>query len=307
MELNRLPVFEIVGDRSELNWSFLERLTADLIHLDLFCITVSAEDVRCPEDVWALARKYDVVFVKSESGLFFQKISLLPAAAEKMEDGLSCVDGDESSFISFLSVFLLRLQELSRRSPLRGCILIGGKSSRMGQPKHLIKNDRGKSWLCATVDILKPLVSEIVISGAGEVPDSLSDLVRLTDIPGVGGPMSGFLSASRRYPLTNWLLIACDMPNISGDAVEWLLSYRLPGRWGVVPRMVETGYLEPLFAWYDMRAGQIFESQLQAGVTRIGRGAEHQKIENPIIPLSLRGNWKNINTPEQLYRERHPE
>ncbi|MBW2659032.1 MAG: molybdenum cofactor guanylyltransferase [Deltaproteobacteria bacterium] len=306
MKLNRLPVFEIIGNRNELNGPFLERLAAELVRLNLFCTVVSAEDIHSPVDAGTLARKYDVVFVEGESGLYLQKISLLPAAAERLKNGLNCIDGDESSFTSFLKIFLLRLQELTSQTPVRGCILIGGKSSRMGRPKHLIKNDRGRSWLDSTVDILRPLVDEIVISGAGDVPDSLSDLVRLTDIAGVGGPMSGFLSASRCYPLTSWLLIACDMPNISRPAIEWLLSRRSPGRWGIVPRMPETGYLEPLFAWYDMRAGQIFESQLQAGVMRIGRGAEHQKIENPTIPWSLRDSWKNINTPEQLQWVKQP-
>jgi len=307
MKLNQLPVFEITGDGRGLRGSFPERVSAELACLHLSCTVVSAEDLQELQDVYDLVGRYDVVLVEGDSRLSLQEILLLPATAERLGDGLTCIDGDESTFTVFFKDFVLRLQELTELAPVWGCVLIGGKSSRMGQPKHLIKNKRGRSWLDSTVDILKPLVDEIVISGAGDVPDALSDIARLQDIPGAVGPIAGFLSASRSYPLMNWLLVACDMPNISGDAIEWLLSRRSPGRWGVVPRMPETGYLEPLFSWYDMRAGQIFESQLQAGEMRIGRGAEHPKIENPIIPRSLRRSWKNINTPEQLQREKQTE
>ena len=37
-------------------------------------------------------------------------------------------------------------QETITPAPLLACVLIGGKSSRMGQPKHLL-NQAGCSWL----------------------------------------------------------------------------------------------------------------------------------------------------------------
>jgi len=304
MELIRLPVFEIVGDLRGSFSFFTEKLTAGLDRLNLLSIVVSGGDFTGLQDVYALAGRYDVVLVQGDSGLSLQKILIPPAEGERSGNELSCFGGDEKSFTAFFSSFVLRLQELTDQAPVWGCILIGGKSSRMGRPKHLIKDDRGRSWLNSTVNILQPLVDEIVISGAGDVPDSLSDLVRLADIPEGKGPLSGILSASRSYPLASWILVACDMPNISRDAISWLLSCRSPGMWGVVPRMPETGYLEPLFSWYDMRAGQIFESKLQAGEMRIGRVAEHRKIESPAVPPALRGSWKNVNTPDQLQQVR---
>lgn len=199
-----------------------------------------------------------------------------------------------------ISVIAATELEANRHIPVWGCILIGGKSSRMGQPKHLIKDAGGKTWLERTVDCLKPLVAGLVISGAGATPGSLSNITHLADIPGVAGPLAGILAANRWQPQVSWLLVACDMPHISKEAVEWLLANRCPGCWGVVPRMLETGYVEPLFAWYDMKAGQIFERQLQKGVMRISKVADHPKIANPIIPGSLRYGWENVNTPEQL-------
>jgi molybdopterin-guanine dinucleotide biosynthesis protein A len=307
MKLKQLPVFEMAGDEKELYQPFLDLLTLELARLNLFCTVVYPDDLQGQQSLYTLIREYDVVFVAGKTDLPLQKITLLPVISEKTGSGLKCVVGDGGSFVTFLKLFFVRLREMNSRMPVWGCILIGGKSSRMGKPKHLIKDDSGKTWLERTIDILKPLVDGIIISGAGAVPESLSGMVRVEDIPGVAGPLSGILAAGRRQPQISWLLVACDMPHISKEAVDWLLSGRCPGCWGVVPRMPETGYFEPLFAWYDMRAGQLFERQLQEEVLRIGRVAVHQKIANPIIPQSLRDGWKNVNTPEQLQQVKRME
>ncbi len=307
MELSQLPVFQIDGNRKEFHKPFLERLIVELARLNLFCTAVYPDDLQDQQSLYTLIRAYDVVFVAGKTDLPLQKITLFPVISEKTGSGLECVVGDGDSFGTFLKLFLVRLREMNSRMPVWGCILIGGKSSRMGQPKHLIKDDSGKTWLERTIDILKPLIDGIIISGAGAVPESLSGTMRVEDIPGVAGPLSGVLAASRRQPQVSWLLVACDMPHISKEAVDWLLGGRCPGCWGVVPRMEETGYFEPLFAWYDMRAGQLFEHQLQKKVLRIGRVAVHRKIANPIIPQSLRDGWKNVNTPEQLQQVKRME
>ena len=132
------------------------------------------------------------------------------------------------------------------------------------------------------------------------LPAKLSDIVRLTDIPGVVGPLTGILAASRWQPTVTWLLVACDMPHITPEAIHWLLSGRRAGCWGRVPRLEGSKHCEPLFAWYDFRAAQLFEEQLYQGNLRIGGAASHPKIDNPLIPESLSYGWKNINTPQQL-------
>lgn len=170
----------------------------------------------------------------------------------------------------------------------------------MGRPKHLIADDTGKTWLERIIDILTPLTDGIVASGAGAIPESLSGLSRLLDIPGVSGPLTGVLSAGRWLPQVSWLVTACDMPHVSTEAVEWLLSHRKPGCWGCVPRLMGADRTEPLFAWYDARACCLFERQALAGEMRISSIASHPKIVNPVIPEKLRYSWENVNTPEQL-------
>lgn len=185
-------------------------------------------------------------------------------------------------------------------TPLWACVLIGGRSSRMGKPKHLLQDQQGLTWLERTVALLRPLVDGLVLSGGGEVPEGLHDLIRLPDIPTVAGPLAGILAALRRYPSVSWLLVACDMPDIREEAVRWLLSRRRPGVWGVVPRLREGGHVEPLLALYEFRCASLFEELASAGCLRLGAVAEDPRIETPLVPESLRSSWRNVNTPEDL-------
>jgi len=300
LELIDLPVFQLNGGEKGEREFLLERLSLELARLNFLTTVVRSCDSNDLLSLHRLAREYDVVFIDCATDILLQKISLLPTGIENPGDTLSFVPDNENSLSGFLDLFLTEIQAAFDKRPVWGCVLIGGKSSRMGRPKHLITDDSGKTWLEHTIDILTPLTDGMVISGAGTLPESLTGQSRLLDIPGVVGPLTGILSASRWLPQVSWLVIACDMPHISTDAVEWLLTHRKPGCWGCAPRMMRTDHIEPLFAWYDARVGCLFERQALAGEMRITDIARHPKIINPIIPEPLRHCWGNINNPEQL-------
>jgi len=209
-------------------------------------------------------------------------------------------EGRKEKVLAFLLEWIVSVWQ---QTPVWGCVLIGGRSSRMGQPKHLLTDRHGMTWLERTVHLLQPLVTDLVLSGKGEVPESMQDLIRLPDIPGVAGPLSGILAAMRRYPSVSWLLVACDMPDIKEDAVRWLLSRRRPGVWGTVPRLQEGGHVEPLLAHYDFRCAPLFEDLVRTDCLRIGMVAENTRVETPLVPERLRSSWRNVNTVEELQAE----
>ncbi|AGF78689.1 molybdopterin-guanine dinucleotide biosynthesis protein A [Desulfocapsa sulfexigens DSM 10523] len=192
------------------------------------------------------------------------------------------------------------LTGIQQEAPIRACLLIGGRSSRMGRPKHLITGVNGRTWVENTVDLLQPFTSKIVLSGRGEVPESLAALTRIPDVPGVQGPLTGILAAMRWRPDSCWLLLACDMPNITTESLEWLIASRSPDSFGTVPRLQENGFVEPLLALYEPQAKDYFEELCSSGVLRISMVARRAKIATPVIPPSLCGAWSNINTPDEL-------
>jgi len=245
-----------------------------------------------------VARSVDLVLLETEPEPDLRTITLrqlVESGAESIQ--IAGCEKDPRAAAAAIRACLARLQG---RCPVWACILIGGKSSRMGRPKHLLPDSSGATWLERTVALVQPLVDGVALSGAGEVPASLGGLPRLADIPAVAGPLTGILSAMRWQPEVAWLLLACDMPGLSTEAVRWLLAQRSVGCWGGVPQIAGARAVEPLFARYEPQCGELFEQLRLQGVRRIGRIAETQKVRVVPVPEHLRSGWQNVNTPEDL-------
>jgi len=192
-----------------------------------------------------------------------------------------------------------RLPRARRSAPVYAGVLIGGASARMGSAKHLLKIG-AQSWLERTVGQLEGAVAETVLLGRGEVPASLAGLRRLADVPDVSGPMAGILSAMRWARRGSWLIVACDMPQVSREAVDWLLSLRRRGVWAVMPRLGEGQPLEPLLAYYDFRSRPLLERLAASGCFRAAEIARSSKVVTPVPPAELAKAWTNVNRPEDL-------
>ena len=175
--------------------------------------------------------------------------------------------------------------------PLYAGILIGGNSTRMGCPKHLI--EKGNStWIESIVGTVAPLVDTTVILGRGQVPPSLAESPVLPDVPHRRGPVAGMLSAMRWQPLAAWVFVACDLPMVTAEAVQWLLGNRKPGVWAILPSRQNEKGAEPLLAYYDFRARDYLEK-----VDRPTAMANSPKAITPAPPENLAASWTNINTP----------
>ncbi len=294
-----LPVFCLRGGTGDLRADFLAGLRVELAKFSLRLAVLRRQDGCSPSAAALLAQRHDLVVVDGADDFPGQRIWLGEGGAETDRD-LVWRSGRDADKAGFMGRLLAKLNESVRRTPVWGCVLIGGRSSRMGRPKHLLVGRGGKTWLENTLSILHPLLDGIVVAGGGLLPEAVADTVRLPDIPGVAGPLAGILSAGRWQPLVSWLLVACDMPFVSTEAVTWLLAGRRAGCWGRVPRIAGQDRPEPLLAWYDFRAIQLFEAQIYTGSMRIGEAVRHHRIDHPVIPESLRFAWENINSPGQL-------
>jgi len=181
---------------------------------------------------------------------------------------------------------------------ITGIILAGGKSTRMGTDKALLKLG-DKSLLEAAIDICKPVCKSIIISsnnpehgkfGYPMVNDEIKDC----------GPIGGIFSCLKKS-MTDWnFVISVDTPNVTVEFIRFLTnqteSYDV-----VVP--VHHDEKEPLIALYHKNCIPVIETQL----------ALHQfKIQYLINLLNTRfsdtNQWvekvpflfKNLNNPEDL-------
>lgn len=181
------------------------------------------------------------------------------------------------------------------RPPVLGCILIGGKSTRMGRPKHLLIKD-GETWLQRTAASLAAVCQQVVVVGQGEVRDCT--LPRLPDVFGCEGPLAGLLAVMRWQPWATVLACACDLPDMKIEALHWLLQKRQPGAWAVLPKV--GNYHEPLLALYDFRIRPTIEAMASQGGRRLSDLAYAEGVRVVRPPSGLHGAWRNVNYPEMV-------
>ena len=249
-----------------------------------------------------LAAKYDLILVEGHKHSDIPKVWLLsddgappPAEAGQPLVILSRDDDRQAAVKPLIDKFVT---DRLAAEPLYGCVLIGGKSTRMGRPKHLIETD-GKTWLARTIEYFEQNTSTVVISGAGQLPDELSDYARLPDVPDARGPMSGLWSMMRWSPRGSWLVAAGEMPDLTPEAVAWLASARTPGKWAIMPKVGEKG-VEPLLAYYNFRFGDLLETQAAQNNHRLNDLALNNEVATPAVPPELTEAWRNANSPQDL-------
>ncbi len=253
----------------------------------------------------SLCQNHDIVLVEGHASTPIPKIWLLgqgfAVPPENRGQVLQVLNREQTTVTAVLKTLRQWLRDRQQQTPVWGCLLIGGKSSRMGRAKHLIE-ENGTTWLELAVAKMAPLVQQVVLSGQGQVPDSLAALPRIPDVPGLAGPLAGILAVMRWQPTVSWLVAACDLPAVQPEALQWLLDQRSPGVQAIMPDLDGKGHIEPLLAWYDFRCQLLLEEIAGSGSLRISRLAGQKKVFHFQPPRELHPCWQNINTPSQLAR-----
>ncbi len=245
--------------------------------------------------------EHDLVFVEGAKAVdLARKIWLLSSEAEEPPPevpGISRVLGPNEDRAGIVAAMVKEwLAERAHATPLSAGILIGGCSERMGRPKHLLRIGE-TTWLDHIVATVRPVVAQVVLLGGGEVPRNLEAFPRLPDVLDKQGPLAGMLAAMRWRPAASWLFIACDLPQISSAAIQWLFDQRAPGVRAVLPKLSGASGVEPLFAFYDFRARPLLESSLAPSDL-----ARLPGVITPEPPPEIAGAWVNMNTPTEAAR-----
>ena len=116
-----------------------------------------------------LAQRYDLVVVDGAADFPGQRIWIGEEGDDADRD-LVWGSGRDADRAGFMAQLFAKLNESVRRTPVWGCVLIGGRSSRMGRPKHLLVGRGGKtsaevaspsSTPCSTVSSYPVAVSRL--------------------------------------------------------------------------------------------------------------------------------------------------
>ncbi len=191
-----------------------------------------------------------------------------------------------------------------KQPPLRGLVLAGGQSVRMGTDKAALVVD-GCTLLARSVGLLTPLTIAVHVAIR---PEQASDELRgqfsvLLDSASVPGPAGALMAAWLYDPVTAWLVLACDMPALEHAALEELVARRDPDRGATAWRSPDDRLPEPLCAiWEPATLARLAAAARKAGngpvSPRAVLAAADPLLLNPAWPLSLR----SVNTPADLHR-----
>lgn len=110
------------------------------------------------------------------------------------------------------------------KSSLKGLVLAGGESTRMGFDKGLI-DYHGVPQREYLLRLLKGYTAEAYIScRPGQIIDSILPVIE--DNHDDLGPFGGILSAFELDPHVAWLVVACDFPLLDHTAISQLVEER---------------------------------------------------------------------------------
>jgi len=189
-------------------------------------------------------------------------------------------------------------------------ILAGGRGKRMGDQEKALLQYKGRTLIEHIIDVLDPLVEEIVVSVRDARQQSLLEpyikdrVVVMDQFKGIG-PLAGIVEGLRTVNGKYTFLTACDMPHLNACVVELLFKTAI-GHDAALP-VHDNKRFEPLHAVYcsgpmlaatqkaiEMNEGFILApiSELE-DVVVVGM-KEIQKIDAKL------GTFINVNTWEDV-------
>jgi molybdopterin-guanine dinucleotide biosynthesis protein A len=180
-------------------------------------------------------------------------------------------------------------------------ILAGGKARRLhGVPKGLLRLE-GQTFIERLLKLSSCVGEVLLVTDDDDAYGSLP-VPRIPDlVPDRGAP--GGVHAALAQARTEWVAaIGCDMPFVSAEALEFLLSQR--SRESDIVAFEKNGGLEPLFALYRARIAAKWAKLIEKPVSFKDL---YPHFLAKVLPADLLSEcdsglrmFTNINSPEEL-------
>ena len=177
-------------------------------------------------------------------------------------------------------------------APIKGLVLVGGKSTRMGHDKSELdyfgKPQKEVAKELLENNNLKTFYSvEKATNNVNEISDKFYNL----------GPFGGICSAFQKDPNSAWFVLATDLPFVNNKVIEFLLNHRNPSKVATAIKGKTKQFVEPLITIYEPKAYPILLQYLAQGYScprkmLINSDVEIVEIDDGLI--------RNVNTPEEF-------
>lgn len=185
---------------------------------------------------------------------------------------------------------------LQKKITIEAFVLAGGQSKRMGQDKGLILL-KGRPMVSYILNTLQEagIPTKIIANNPSYImfgPPVYSDIISEK------GPMGGLLTAFENTTANVILLIGCDMPLISVEVINHLLSFADREK---IIAPITADNVNPLFALYPRCLQQKLEKSMvdeQLKMTHFILNNQHILV--PFTDLKTTSHFSNINNPAEL-------
>ena len=169
----------------------------------------------------------------------------------------------------------------------------------MGRDKALLERN-GESLLSYAARLLEQFTDRVYISVRREQRDEpqRSRFDQIVDRYQDLGPAAGILSAMDSHPQADWLVVACDLPNLDAETFATLLQHRHADHPFVAYRSSHDSLPEPLCALYLEGSEAIVRRFIDDGLKcprKMLLRSDTLLLAQP-NPSAL----DNVNTPEEL-------
>jgi molybdopterin-guanine dinucleotide biosynthesis protein A len=191
---------------------------------------------------------------------------------------------------------------MKEKSQVAAFILAGGVSSRMGREKGLLEFG-GEPLIVRMARLIEPFVTEVTIAGPPERYAALG-LRAIPDHNFGGGegteavrtPLVGIATALNATNMPWNLILACDLPYLTAEWLDWLLARAVDSSAQIVmPRT--SGGLEPLAAVYRKECAAPILVALKRGVRKVIDALAEFHME-----CVSEGDWNKIDPEGRVLR-----
>jgi molybdenum cofactor guanylyltransferase len=180
------------------------------------------------------------------------------------------------------------------RTRIGGFILGGGQSSRMGVDKGLLEI-AGEALIVRTARLVESVAGAAIVVGSPELYRGSGLRAIGDDWPG-GGPLGGIATALRASDAEWNLIVACDLPYLTREFMEFLAGRARESAADAVAPMNERG-AEPLCAMYRARCEPVIRGALEEGTRKVTDGLARVCVEY-LEPAE----WKSFDSEGLLFK-----
>lgn len=177
--------------------------------------------------------------------------------------------------------------------PVKGLILAGGKSLRMGEDKGQI-NYHGLNQVDYLLAEFKKTGIESFVSCR---MDQYQDYKRITDKFEGLGPYGAILSAFQSDPNTAWLVSACDLPKVNADTFKHLLEQRDASKLATCFYNPETDFPDPLITLWEPKSYMKLLKFLGLGFSCPRKVLINSEVK--LLQPNSQALLRNVNTPAE--------